>query len=1020
MYAELHAISNFSFLRGASRPEELVATAHVLGYRALALTDECSLAGVVRAHIPARDLGFQLIIGSELKLIDGLRLILLAPDRVAYGDLSELITQGRRGADKGEYRLSCNDVMALAARCLALWLADDSSEVTHGAWLRDVFADRAWVVFESRLDGRDRERLEQLRRLGRSLQLPLVAAGNVQMHRRERRPLHDTLAAIRLGVPLANVGHQLAANAEHSLRRQQRLAALYPPELLAETLVVADRCRFSLTELRYEYPEELVPAGETPTSWLRTLTERGIRWRWPAGESVKVRGLIENELSIIRDLRYEPFFLTVYDVVHFARRRQILCQGRGSSANSAVCYVLGITEVDPAKMEVLFERFLSRERNEPPDIDVDFEHERREEVIQYVYEKYGRDRAALAATVISYRTRSAIRDVGKALGFDLEQVDRLAKNLQWWDGRKLEPERLLEAGFDPSNPKLQLLGGLVRTLVGFPRHLSQHVGGFVIARDKLSRLVPIENASMPGRTVIQWDKDDLDALGLLKVDCLALGMLTAIRKSFDLIAQYSGRRWTIDSLPPEDPKVYKMISNADTVGVFQIESRAQMSMLPRLRPQKFYDLVVEVAIVRPGPIQGKMVHPYLRRRQKLEPVDYPSPEVEDVLGRTLGVPIFQEQVIKLATVAAGFTPGEADQLRRSMATFRHRGGVETFERKLIDGMRQRGYPEEYARRIFDQILGFGDYGFPESHAASFALLVYVSSWIKRYEPAAFLAALLNSQPMGFYAPPQLVQDARRHDVEVRPVDVRISDWDCTLEQTDRGPAVRLGLRMVSGLSPVAAARVVQRRCEAVFTQVEDLARRADLNRRELNALANADALRGLAAHRHHAHWAVAGVEASSPLLEKTPITEALPLLPVPTEGDNIVADYDSIGLTLRRHPLALLRPRLAADGWRTAAESRAVAHGDPIRIAGIVVSRQHPSSAKGVIFVTIEDETGHSNLVIWKSVSTRQRRELLQSRLFGVIGTLQREGEVQHVVARRLVDLTLLLGKLKTESRDFH
>jgi len=1022
-YAELHCCSNFSFLRGASQPEELVTQAQALGYAALALTDECSLAGVVRAHLAARDLGIKLIIGSEFRLDDGPRLVLLATDRDSYGNLSELITQGRRAAAKGEYRLTRADVAAQAHGCLALWLPADWEESernhAHGQWIAQIFPQRAWIAVELLRDGRDRARLAALTALGRELSLPLTASGDVHMHARNRRALQDVLTAIRLGTTVEAAVAKLLPNGERCLRPRKTLTKLYPPELLTETLRIAERCRFSLDELRYEYPEELVPAGATPASHLRQLTQAGLKRRWPAGAPAKVVKLVEHELTLIAELSYEPYFLTVHDIVEFARARGILCQGRGSAANSAVCFCLGITEVDPARIETLFERFVSKERNEPPDIDVDFEHERREEVIQYLYSKYGRERAALAATVISYRPKSAVRDVGKALGFSLEQVDSLAGNLAWWDGGVV-PERLAEAGFDPRHPKVRQLVRLVRTLVGFPRHLSQHVGGFVIARDKLSRLVPIENAAMAERTVIQWDKDDLDALGLLKVDVLGLGMLTAIRKSFELVRAHRGKALTMATIPPEDPAVYAMIQQADTAGVFQIESRAQMSMLPRLKPACFYDLVIEVAIMRPGPIQGDMVHPYLRRRQGLEPVSYPSEEVRGVLERTLGVPIFQEQVIKLAMVAAGFSPGEADRLRRSMAAFRRRGGIEQFEQRLIDGMRARGYSESFARQIFRQIEGFGEYGFPESHSASFALLVYVSAWLKRYEPAAFLCALLNSQPMGFYAPAQLVQDARRHDVAVHAVDVRASCRDCTLERgADTELAVRLGLRLVKGLTQAGAERLVAARDEAPFADVEDLALRARLATRDMQVLTDADALRGLAGHRRRAHWAAAGVEAPSPLLPRVEIAEALPILRPPTEGESIVADYASLGLTLRRHPLALLRAKLAQQRVLSAAEVRAIPHGEMVRTAGLVICRQHPSSSNGVIFVTLEDETGQTNLIVWPGVATHQRRELLNASLLAVVGEVQREGEVQHVIAKQLADHSALLGNLVTKSRDF-
>jgi error-prone DNA polymerase len=1020
-YAELHCFTNFCFQRGASHAEELVARAGRLGYAALAITDECSVAGVVRAHLAAREVGFKIIIGSEFALDDGLKLVLLATDRAAYGNLSELITDARRSAEKGAYRATREMVARCAPGLLALWLPsdpidDDAAADEQARWLREIFPERAWIAVELLLTGRDGERLAELSALNLRTGVPLAAAGGVEMHARKRRALHDVMTAVQLGTTVKEAGLALRASGERHLRARERLAEIYPRVLLEETLRVAERCTFSLDELRYEYPEELVPAGETPASYLRKLTEAGLCRRFPDGVASQTRVLIEHELALIAELRYEPYFLTVYDIVRFARSRGILCQGRGSAANSAVCFALGVTEVDPDRIEVLFERFLSKERDEPPDIDVDFEHERREEVIQYLYEKYGRHRAALAATVITYRTRSAVRDVGKALGLTVEQVDRLSKNLQWWDQGRLDAGRLKEAGFDAANPVMRQLAALVQTLRGFPRHLSQHVGGFVIARDRLSRLVPIENAAMQDRTVIQWDKDDLDALGLLKVDVLALGMLTAIRKALDYISRQRGQPLRLADIPAEDPAVYAMIQRADTIGVFQIESRAQMSMLPRLKPERFYDLVIEIAIVRPGPIQGGMVHPYLRRRQGLEPVTYPSAAVQGVLGRTLGVPIFQEQVIKLAMVAAGFTPGEADQLRRAMATFRRRGGMDKFEQRLIDGMRERGYKEEFARQIYQQILGFGEYGFPESHSASFALLAYASSWLKCHEPAAFLCGLLNSQPMGFYAPAQLVQDARRHKVVVWPVDVRYSQCDCTLEQPN---TVRLGLRLVDDLSRAGVERLVAARAQCPVASVDDLAQRAQLNRRDLNALATAGALAGLAGHRHRARWAVAGVELSLPLFEGTSIREGTPLLRPPTEGQDIVEDYAAVGLTLRRHPLALLRKRLTAMRIRSSAEVRELAHGQPVHTAGIVIGRQRPGTASGVIFVTLEDETGNTNVIVWNSVSERQRRELLQSQLLGVIGEVQREGEVLHVVAERLEDHSALLGGLVTHSRDF-
>jgi error-prone DNA polymerase len=1019
-YAELHCLSNFTFLRGASHPEELVARAVELGYAALALTDECSMAGAVRAHVAAKEHGLPLILGSELTLADGLRVVCLATSRAGYAALCRLITRGRRAAPKGGYALGRADLEAAPEGCLLLWLPGAEPDPAAGAWLRERFEGRLWLGVELPTGGDDCGRLARLMSLADGLRLPAVASGNVHMHVRRRRALQDTLTAIRHRVALKDAGFALAANGERHLRALATLRRIYPRELLEATLSIASRCRFSLDELRYEYPEEIIPPGSTPAGHLRDLTEQGVRRRWPEGAPEPVRALIEHELGLIAELGYEPYFLTVHDLVAFARGRGILCQGRGSAANSAVCYALGITEVDPSRMSLLFERFISRERNEPPDIDVDFEHERREEVIQYLYSRYGRHRAALTATVITYRPRSAVRDVGKALGLDPLQVDRLARAMQWWDGREVDESRVRDAGFDPANPLMARLLALTRELMGFPRHLSQHTGGFVISRGPLEELVPIENAAMPDRTVIEWDKDDLDELGLLKVDVLGLGMLAAIRRALDLVSAFRGKALRIEDIPSEDPDVYDMICQADTVGVFQIESRAQMAMLPRLRPRNYYDLVIEVAIVRPGPIQGQMVHPYLRRRAGAEAVVYPGPGVRRVLERTLGVPIFQEQVMQLAIVAAGFTPGEADRLRRAMASWRRKGSLGPFEQRLVEGMRERGYEEGFARQVFQQILGFGEYGFPESHAASFALLVYVSAWLKRHQPAAFCCALLNSQPMGFYAPAQLVRDARAHGVEVRPVDVAASDWDAALEAGEEGePALRLGLGLVRGLSRDGAGRLVEARAGGAFDSVQQLAERAALERSDLEALSAAGALAGLAGNRHRAAWRVTGVERPLPLLPSLRIAEGLPLLRAPREGEDIVADYRALGLTLGRHPLALLRPRLAADGWLSAAALWERPNGERVRTGGIVVTRQRPGSASGVTFVTVEDETGQANLIVWKSLGDRQRRVLLGSRLLGVSGEVQREGDVLHVIARRLEDRSALLGELAARSRDF-
>ncbi len=1019
-YAELHCISNFTFLRGASHPGELVARAKELGYAALALTDECSLAGVVRAHAAAREAGLPLIVGSEFRLADGPAFVALATSRTGYAALARLVTRGRRSAPKGQYRLARADLDAGLPGCLALWLPGAEPACEEATWLRERFMGRLWVAVELTASGADRERLERLTALADALSLPAAAAGDVHMHQRRRRALQDVLTAVRLKTTVAQAGHALHPNGERTLRPLARIAALYPRELLDATLDIAGRCRFSLDELRYEYPEETVPPGTTPAAHLRRLVEEGAAQRWPEGTPPAARGLIERELALIAELGYERFFLTVHDLVTFARSRGILCQGRGSAANSVVCYALRITEVGPERLSMLFERFISRERDEPPDIDVDFEHERREEVIQYIYAKYGRERAALTATVICYRPKSAVRDVGRALGLDATQLDRLAQAMQWRGGPEPQGSRVADAGLDAANPLVSRVLALTRELIGFPRHLSQHTGGFVISRGPLEELVPIENAAMPERTVIQWDKDDLDEIGLLKVDVLALGMLTAIRRSFALISGWRGREFGMKDIREGDPATYDMICRADTIGVFQIESRAQMAMLPRLKPRNYYDLVIQVAIVRPGPIQGEMVHPYLRRRNREEPVDYPSPEVKGVLQRTLGVPIFQEQVMQLAIVAAGFTPGEADRLRRAMAAWKRRGGLEPFEEKLKSGMRARGYSEEFANRIFRQILGFGDYGFPEAHATSFALLAYDSAWLKRHEPAAFCCALLNSQPMGFYAPAQLLRDAREHGVTVLAADVNASAVESTLEavEDESDPAVRLGLDRIKGLSRETAERIVAARVQGGFRHVAELARRAGLARRDLAALAAAGALAGLAGHRHRAGWAALGVEVAGPLAPAVEHEEGQPLLRAPTEGEDIVADYRTLGFTLGRHPLALLRPRLAGDGWLTAAEVAELPDGATLQTGGIAVTHQRPGNGE-TLFVTLEDETGYVNLVVWNRIADRYRKAILGAKLLGARGRLQRQGEVRHVVVESLQDRSALLGSLVTKARSF-
>ena len=1123
-YAELHCRSCYSFLTGASRPEELVATAQERGYAALAVTDECSLSGAVHAMEQAQALGFRVLVGAEMQLASpaalpaagdtrgggqthahahakangqvntqintqaipasallgllpqpastdpddepGPRLVLLAQTRRGYGNLSQWISVARRRATKGQYLAHPSDLegrvphapfLAGLPDCFAILLpAPGQAQATvlaHAMWLKTWFgAQRCAIAVELLHRPHDAQRLHTLPQVAALVGLPLVACGDVLMHTRARKPLLDVLTATRLARPVADCGFELATNAEAHLRPLDRLAALYAPDWLANSVAIAQSCSFSLNELRYEYPDEIVPAGHSATSWLRQLTEEGAVRRFPDGVPDNVRAAIEHELALIAQLRFEPYFLTVADIVQWARHeRGILCQGRGSAANSAVCYCLGVTEVDPARGNLLFERFISAERNEPPDIDIDFEHQRREEVIQYIYRKYGRHRAALTGVMITYRPRSALRDVGRALGIDVDRIAAVSRGQHWFDGREVAPERLREQGFDPDAPVCRQWMALTLQLIGFPRHLSQHPGGFVIARDDVSRLVPVENAAMDGRTVIQWDKDDLDALGLLKVDILALGMLSAIRRALLMVGDklgwpspaaedVKGLRFAMQDVPPEDEAVYDMLCKGDSVGTFQVESRAQMSMLPRLKPRRFYDLVIEVAIVRPGPIQGGMVHPYLRRRNGDEPVSYPSDEVKSALGRTLGVPIFQEQVMQLAILAADFTPGEADSLRRAMAAWKRKGGLGPFHERLVGRMVAKGYTADYAEAIFRQIQGFGEYGFPESHAASFALLVYVSAWLKCHHPDAFLAALLNSQPMGFYAPAQLVRDAREHGVAVLPVDVQHSQWETVLEVanvdahaaswvdsaadvTSAAPLrpVRLGFSRLVGFKQADAQRLVAARAQGPWAGVEDLARRAGLDAQALQLLADGDALQAITGHRHQAAWAVRGIDTrATPLLAATRTDESAATLAQPVLGQQVVADYRSAGLSLRSHPLALLRPQLAAFKVQPAAVLALYRPGQPARASGLVTHRQRPGTAKGVVFVTLEDETGAVNVIVWPAVASAQRQALLASTLLTVYGVWQREGEVRHLIAKTLVDHTPLLQGLVTRSRDFH
>lgn len=1038
MYAELSCLTNFTFLTGASHPEELVAQARDHGYRALAITDECSLAGVVKAYTETKDhpSNLKLIIGAWFQLLpaadaaddaEKIPLLLLATDRAAYAELSALITLGRMRSPKGSYRLNLADVQEGITRCLGIFNPRDISPAfENGArQLLPDFSGRLWLGLALTQQDDDYARFRRYRAAAQRLHLPLTACGDVLMHTAERKPLLDVLTAIRLHTSIHALGRRAEKNAERCLRPLDTLRRLYPPELLAESLAIAERCHFSLGELRYEYPAEIIPAGRAASEYLAELTWAGAQRRWPQGMDASVRQQIQAELDLVRELRYEHFFLTVHDVVMFARSRHILCQGRGSAANSAVCFCLGITEVDPARSQLLFERFLSKERNEPPDIDVDFEHERREEVIQYIYGKYGRERAALAATVITYRARSALRDVGKALGLDDALIDHLAKSLAWWDRQQDLVTQLSEAGIDQASQTAQQLLARLAEIRRFPRHLSQHVGGFVIARTTVSELVPVENASMPERSVIQWDKDDLESLGLLKVDVLALGMLTAIRKTLALLEQHEGKTLSMATLPAEDPAVYDMLCRADSVGVFQVESRAQMAMLPRLRPREFYDLVVQVAIVRPGPIQGGMVTPYLenRRADKARLV-FPKEEVRSVLERTYGVPIFQEQVIKMTMVAAGFSGGEADQLRRAMASWKQQGKLAPFEEKLKAGMVQRGYEASYADRLWNQILGFGEYGFPESHAASFALLVYVSAWLKCHHAAAFCCGLMNSLPMGFYSPSQLIQDAQRHGVEIRPLDIAASGWDHSLERNRHGRwALRLGLRLISGFNADAAERVGAARAQSPFRSLQDLKERAALSRLELDALVQADALAALSGHRAQSQWEAAALAPPSPLLgelERSSRPDDGIQRPAAGTAQEVIDDYDSTGLSLRPHPMALLRREKTFRHCTRARDLATLPQGRFVRIAGVVTGRQRPGTAAGIIFLTLEDETGNSNVVVKEDVQQRCRKALLGSRIALVKGIVENREGVAHVLAGQIEDVSAALAGLDISSRDFH
>ena len=1035
-YAELQVTTHFSFLRGASSCEELFAQAAFCGVEALAITDRASLAGIVRAHEAAKVTGVRAIVGCRLDLTDGATLLIYPTDRAAYARLCRLLTLGKGRAGKGACHLAWSDVAARAEGLVAVLVPDMPDEDCAGRLRRLAadFGDRAYLALSLRRRPRDQLRLHQLSTLAAQARVATVATNDVLFHAPDRRILQDVVTCIREGCTIDDAGFRREHHADRHLKRPDEMARLFArwPDAIARSVEIAERCRFSLDELKYQYPNEVSEPGCTAQETLTKLTWEGAAQRYPDGVPDKVIKVLHHELRLIEELGYAPYFLTVNSIVRFARSRDILCQGRGSAANSAVCFVLGITSIDPERNDLLFERFVSQERKEPPDIDVDFEHERREEVIQWIYETYGRERAALCATVIRYRARGAVREVGKALGLTEDVTSALASQVWGWSDEGVDPELAAELNLNLADRRLRLTLDLSRQLIGAPRHLSQHPGGFVLTQDRLDELVPIEPAAMEKRAVIEWDKDDIDALKFMKVDVLGLGMLGCMRRTFDLLAAHKDTRLDLATIPAEDPRTYAMIRKADTVGVFQIESRAQMAMLPRIKPRTFYDLVIEVAIVRPGPIQGDMVHPYLRRREGVEPVDYPKPELERVLGKTLGVPLFQEQAMRVAIECAGFTPSEADQLRRSMATFKHTGGVSKFRDKLVNGMVARGYTQEFAEKTFAQLEGFGSYGFPESHAASFALIAYASSWMKCWHPDVFLAAILNAQPMGFYAPAQLVRDARQHCVDVRPIDVNASRWDCTLEPvagTDRH-AVRLGLRLARGLANKDGAAIVTARADTPFASVDDLWRRAGVQVAALERLADADAFQpALGFARREAVWAIralrdeplplfaaAAARAAAPIAE---VTEPAVALRPMTAGREVVEDYSSVGLTLRRHPVAFLRSDLTAQGVVCCADAMGARDGRWLRTAGIILVRQRPGSASGVIFVTIEDETAVANLVIWPKVFEKQRRIVLGSGMLAVKGRVQREGEVVHIIAHEMTDLSALLRSVGDRDAPF-
>lgn len=1023
-YTELQVTTNFSFLRGGSHPEEIIEQAALLGYKEIAIADHNTLAGIVRAHVAAKKAGIRLIVGCHLNLIDGSPLLAYPTDKDAYARLSALLSIGNLNAEKGQCNLYKTDVFDHAKGMKFVAIAplslnekfdfDDVFKSTLKEY-QDNLGKTLYLGVSRSYQPNDNKRIHALLRLSVYLGIPLVAINDVHYHIPERRHLQDVLTCIREKCTIHTAGYKLYSNAERYLKPYEEMKRLFRqnPDVLAKTQEIANACKFSLDSLEYVYPEEITSGGRNPQEELVMLTWQGAKEKFGDKIPEKIAETIRYELEFMERKNYAAYFLTVYDFVRFARSRNILCQGRGSAANSVVCYCLGITSVDPSKFKLLFARFMSDARNEPPDIDVDFEHERREEVIQYIYEKYGRDRAAIVATVTQVHWKGAIRDVAKAMGLSTDAIDRLAASI--WEFQEPDDTKITSEGFDLSDAHLVKVLELTREYVGFPRQLGQHTGGFVITRGKLSDLCPILNARMENRTNIEWNKDDIEALGFLKVDVLALGMLTCISKAFNLAKVHYNLDLTLANIPQDDPAVYEMISHADTLGVFQIESRAQMSMLPRLRPKCFYDLVIEVAIVRPGPIQGDMVHPYLRRRNGQDKVEYPSEELKEILGRTLGVPLFQEQAMEIAIVAAGFTPAEADGLRRSMATFKAKGKVSDWEKKLVDGMIAKGYEETFARRVFRQLEGFGSYGFPESHAASFALLVYISSWIKCHYPDVFSTALLNSMPMGFYQPAQIVIDARKHGVEFRPVDVNFSFWDNTFEEEGaKYYCIRLGFRQVKGLSSEDMQLLTGNR-QKPFPYVHSLLD-AGISISTLEKLADADAFRSIGLDRRQALWEVSALSDSpigmfkgQPSESSNEIQLSLPLL---TDAANVVEDYATTGLSLKAHPVSFVRMQLNRLGVTASGNLRKMKNGDPVKVAGLITVRQRPGTAKGVLFVTIEDETGFANLVVWGNVFEAHRREIVQSRLLLVEGKLQIEGEVIHVVASRCFNMSSLLRSM--------